>query len=85
MTNEEAFTWARRPAREEGVLDGISNGANVAAAARMAARPENRRKVVVRIAPSFGERYLSTPLYQDLAAAVRATPASTVSAASAAL
>ncbi len=62
--NEEAFSWARRLAREEGILGGISTGANVAAAARLAARPENRGKVIVTIAASFGERYLSTPLYQ---------------------
>jgi cysteine synthase len=65
VTNEEAFAWARRLAREEGILAGISTGANVAAAARVAARPENRGKVIVTIAPSFGERYLSTPLYQE--------------------
>ena len=66
VTNEEAFTWARRLAGEEGILGGISTGANVAAAVRLAARPENRGKVIVTIAPSFGERYLSTPLYQGL-------------------
>ena len=65
VTNEEAFAWARRLAREEGILAGISTGANVAAAARLAARPENRGKVIVTVAASFGERYLSTPLYQE--------------------
>ncbi|MGD0518022.1 MAG: cysteine synthase A [Thermoguttaceae bacterium] len=65
VTNEEAFTWARRLAREEGILGGISTGANVAAAVRVAGKPENRGKVIVTIAASFGERYLSTPLYQD--------------------
>ncbi|MEN6496264.1 MAG: cysteine synthase A [Thermoguttaceae bacterium] len=65
VTNEEAFAWARRLAREEGILGGISTGANVVAAARVAARPENRDKVIVTVAPSFGERYLSTPLYQE--------------------
>ena len=68
VSNEEAFTWARRLAREEGILGGISTGANVAAAVRVASRPENRGKVIVTIAPSFGERYLSTPLYQELPA-----------------
>ena len=66
VTNDEAFTWARRLAKEEGILVGISSGGNVAAAIRVAARPENRGKVVVTIAPSFGERYLSTPLFEGL-------------------
>ena len=83
VTNEEAFAWARRLAREEGILGGISTGANVAAAARLAARPENHRKVIVTIAPSFGERYLSTPLYQDLAAAAASSPPQQVKASSA--
>jgi cysteine synthase A len=65
VTNDEAFAWARRLAREEGILGGISTGANVAVAARVAARPEHRGRVIVTIAPSFGERYLSTPLYQN--------------------
>ena len=66
VTNDDAFAWARRLAREEGILAGISTGANVAAAARLAARPENRGKVIVTIAASCGERYLSTPLFQGL-------------------
>jgi cysteine synthase A len=66
VTNDEAFQWARRAAHEEGLLVGISSGANIAAAARLAARPENRGKVIVTIAASCGERYLSTPLYQGL-------------------
>ncbi|MGO8751146.1 MAG: cysteine synthase A [Thermoguttaceae bacterium] len=66
VTNDDAFAWARRLASEEGILVGISTGANVAAAARVAARPENRGKVIVTIAASFGERYLSTPLFQGL-------------------
>lgn len=61
--NEEAFTWARRLAREEGILGGISTGVNVAAAIRVASRPENRDKVIVTLAPSCGERYLSTQLF----------------------
>ncbi len=64
VTNDEAFAWARRLAREEAILGGISTGANVAAAARIAARPENQGKVIVTVAASFGERYLSTPLFQ---------------------
>ncbi len=67
VTNEEAFTCARRLAKEEGILGGISSGANVAAAIRVASRPENRGKVIVTIAPSFGERYLSTALFEGLA------------------
>ncbi|MCE5269576.1 MAG: cysteine synthase A [Planctomycetaceae bacterium] len=66
VTNDDAFLWARRLAREEGILAGISTGANVAAAARLAAKHENRGKVIVTVAASFGERYLSTPLYQDI-------------------
>jgi cysteine synthase A len=66
VTNEEAFAWARRLASEEGILGGISTGANVAAAARLAAKAENRGKVIVTVAASFGERYLSTPLFQGL-------------------
>lgn len=64
VANEEAFTWARRLAASEGILAGISTGANLAAVARLASKPENRGKVIVTVAPSFGERYLSTPLYQ---------------------
>jgi cysteine synthase len=67
VTNDEAFAWARRLANEEGILVGISSGANVAAAVRVAARPENRGKTIVTFAPSFGERYLSTPLFEGFA------------------
>ena len=61
ITNEEAFSWARRVAQEEGILCGISSGGNVCAAARLAAKPENKGKTIVTILPSFGERYLSDP------------------------
>lgn len=64
ITNDEAFTWARRLASEEGILGGISTGANVCAAVKVAARPEFRGKRVVTIACSFAERYLSTALFQ---------------------
>jgi cysteine synthase A len=67
VSNDAAFAWARRLAKEEGILVGISSGANVAAAVRVAQRPENRGKVIVTIAPSFGERYLSTALFEGLA------------------
>ncbi|MBL1217096.1 MAG: cysteine synthase A [Planctomycetes bacterium] len=63
VTNEEAFAWGRRLAREEGIMGGISTGANVCAAAKVAARPEYQGKKIVTIACSFGERYLSTPLF----------------------
>jgi cysteine synthase A len=69
VTNDEAFEWARRLAAIEGILGGISTGANVAAAARLAARPKSRGKVIVTVACSFGERYLSAPLFEGLAAA----------------
>jgi cysteine synthase A len=72
VTNEDAFLFARRLAREEGILCGISTGANVAVAARLAALPQNRGKVIVTVACSFGERYLSTPLYQGIGNGVAA-------------
>jgi len=65
VTDEEAFAWARRLAREEGIFGGISSGGNVAAAAKVAARPENKGKMIVTIMCSFGERYLSTPLFEE--------------------
>ncbi len=65
ITDEEAFEWARRLAKEEGIFGGISSGGNVAAAAKVAARPENRGKMIVTIMCSFGERYLSTPLFEE--------------------
>ena len=66
VSNDEAFTWARRLAKEEGILGGISTGGNVAAAVRVAGKPENRGKVIVTVAASFGERYLSTALFEGL-------------------
>jgi cysteine synthase A len=65
ITDEEAFTWARRLAREEGIFGGISSGGNIAAAAKVAARAENKGKMIVTIMCSFGERYLSTPLFDE--------------------
>jgi cysteine synthase A len=67
VTDEDAMATARRMAREEGLLVGISSGAATWAALQVAARPENAGKLIVVIIPSFGERYLSTALYQDLA------------------
>jgi cysteine synthase A len=65
VTDEEAFAWARRLAKEEGIFAGISSGGNMAAAAKVAARPENKGKIIVTIMCSFGERYLSTPLFEE--------------------
>jgi cysteine synthase A len=67
VTDEDAMSTARRMAKEEGLLVGISSGAATWAALQVAARPESAGKMIVVIIPSFGERYLSTPLYQDLA------------------
>ncbi len=66
VTNDEAFDWAKRLAREEGLMVGISSGANVCAAAKVAARPEFKGKRIVTIMCSLGERYLSTPLFDGL-------------------
>lgn len=66
VTGDEAIATARRLAAEEGLLVGISTGANVAAALRLAAKPEFAGKVIVTVAPSTGERYLSTKLWEEL-------------------
>jgi len=68
VTDEEAICFSRRLAKEEGLLSGISSGAALCAAIRIAQRPENTGRLIVIIQPSFGERYLSTPLFQDLEA-----------------
>ena len=66
VTNEDAGTMARRLAREEGILAGISSGAATWAAVEVARRPENEGKLIVVILPDTGERYLSTWLFQEL-------------------
>lgn len=65
VTDDDAIAYGRRLAREEGLLSGISSGAAVCAAVTVGRRPENEGKLIVIIQPSFGERYLSTPLFQD--------------------
>jgi len=64
VTNEEAFEYARRLTREEGILSGISSGAAAAVALRLAKRPENLGKTIVVVLPDSGERYLTTPLFE---------------------
>ncbi len=67
VKDEEAMTLGRRLAKEEGLLSGISSGAALGAAIKVGKRPENKGLLIVMIQPSFGERYLSTPMFQDLA------------------
>ncbi|MCA9312025.1 MAG: pyridoxal-phosphate dependent enzyme, partial [Phycisphaerales bacterium] len=63
VSNDEAFEWGRKLAAAEGIMGGISTGANVCAAVRVAQRPEFKGRRIVTIACSFAERYLSTPLF----------------------
>jgi cysteine synthase A len=70
VTNDDAFAMARRLAKEEGILAGISSGANVWAAIELAKRPQNKGKMIVTVACSTGERYLSTPLAAEARAQV---------------
>lgn len=72
VTNDESFAMARRIAKEEGILVGISTGANVCAAIKVAQRPENAGKLIVTVACSTGERYLSTALAEEARAQVGA-------------
>jgi cysteine synthase len=66
VSDDEAFDFGRRLAREEGLLSGISSGANLGAAIQVAKRPENEGKLIVVIQPSYGERYLSTLMFQNI-------------------
>jgi len=66
ISNDDAFAWARRAAREEGILCGISSGAALCAANRVANMPENNGKMIVTILASAGERYLSTRLFEGV-------------------
>ena len=77
--NEEAVEFARRLAREEGILAGISSGAATAVAARIAKRPESQGKVIVVVLPDSGERYLSTTLFSGATKKASPSPTSNVS------
>ena len=66
VTNEDAVAWARKLGEEEGILGGISSGGNVKIALDLAAKPENKGKTIVTVVTDFGERYVSTLLYEDI-------------------
>ena len=66
VSNEDAIAYARRLSREEGILSGISSGAAVAVAVRLARRPEFRGRTIVTVLPDSGERYLSSVLFEGI-------------------
>jgi len=80
VTNDEAFAMARRLAKEEGLLVGISSGAAVHAAVNVAKEPKHAGKLIVVIVPDFGERYISTLLFEELRQQALHTPTSTLPA-----
>ena len=78
VTNDEAFAMARRLPKEEGLLVGISGGAAIHAAVQLASQPKHAGKLIVVILPDFGERYLSTGLFDELRHQALATPTSAI-------